>query len=354
MNIFRVQTGTCYKTCPTPGFKASREAGNQDAFVFSNTFVQKRLSEKLKEAGDGHVRNNQETKAIYYYEKAIKEKPDYVSPYYNLARIYEKTGKLDQAINTYQNLIQVKPDEVEAQTLIGNCFKEKGDYDTARQMYSKAVEIDPKYDFAARALREIDYRLLSLRDPRQAETIKQQTAEKNLKDALVLVNAHAAPHLTKDLHKIAIIFDETDSLAGHKNIAQYENNSRKIAITNDYIWTAPEITAAYIVHEAVHAKDKDGISSIREEQDAYEESIKFWIAHNNGIKDPELDYAADLYRENPHKLRQKVGETYRSRDASMYEYSPYHTPQVGLGFVSSIKIQALKLKSKVCNMIGLS
>jgi tetratricopeptide (TPR) repeat protein len=249
--------------------------------------------------------------------------------------------------------LKEKPDEVEARTLLGEVYIEYGDPQSAQKAFEKAVEIDPKYDFASRSLKRVDYIILERKNPEKANILKKQTSEENLSRALLLVQQHASPDLSDILDKIKISFSQTDSLSGHKNIAQYEHRNRKIVITDEYIWSAPEVTAAYIIHEAVHAKDKDGISSIREEQDAYAESIKFWINHSNGIKDPELDYAAKLYKENPQKLRIKVGETYRARDESMPMYSPHHTPE-NLGLIASIKIQTLKITNKISNMVGLS
>ncbi len=337
-----------------PDFKANSANNNQANYSFSDSFTNKMIARKLKIQGDSYANKNQENKAVYYYEKAINYRPDYTAPYYNLAKVYESAGKTDEAISTYARLLQIKPEEVEARTLMGQGYKQKGDLTTAKEIFEKTLHTDPKYDFAARTLKETEYLILKDSNPQQAEELKRQTAEKNLKQAIMLVRQHTPPELTKNLNQLTILFNETDSLSGHKNIAQYEHHNRKIVITSDYIWAAPEVTAAYVVHEAVHARDKDGISSIREEQDAYEESIEFWIANNKGIKDPELDYATDLYKENPQKLRQKVGETYRSRDASMPEYSPYHTPNEGLGLMASLKIATLRLKNQVCNMIGIS
>ncbi len=345
--------GVQYKFGTVPDYKVSPAENARGGVELSNSFIKKMLAQKVKIEGDKLANNNRESEAVYFYEEAILIWPGYPSPYYNLAKVYEKTGEFDRAINTYTRLLEVKPDEAEAQTLIGKIFKRKGDYTTARQMYNKALEIDPKYDFAARSLKEIDYLILAGYKPQEAEALKQQESEKNLEIALKLVERYAPPGISRAVDEIDIVFNETDTLSGHKNIAQYEHHNRKIVITSDYIWASPQVTAAYIIHEAVHAKDKDAISSIKEEQDAYEESINFWRAHNKGIKDPELDYAADLYRESPQKLRKKVGETYRARDESMPEYSPYHTQNGNLGMLASLKIQTLKLRSQASNMLGL-
>ncbi len=325
-----------------PGALLGRKTS--DKLSFSSSFIDRQLALKFKIIGDEHARNEEHNTAVFYYKKAINTNPDYVQPYYNLAKVYKKRGQMAQAIDIYQKLLKVKSDEIEAQSLLGQCFTEQGNYKAAKIAYEKAVKIDPKYDFASRSLKKLENLMLAATNPIKAGEIKQQIAKNNLKKALQLVNQHASPNLTKGLEDLDITFDETDSLAGHKNIAQYENHNKKIVITSDYIWSAPEITAAYIIHEAVHAKDKDGLTSVREEQDAYQASIEFWIAHNNGVKDPELDYAAGLYRENPDKLREKVGQTYRSRDKSIPEYSPYHIPPEQQGFFSRLKMYFFSVK----------
>lgn len=320
-----------------------------DTLSFSSAFLNRQVSIKYKNQGDEYARNNENEKAIFYYKKAVSITPELIQPYYNLAKIYKEKGQLNQVIKTYQELLGIRPEEIEAQTLLGDIYLEQEKYGAALTAYKKAIEIDPKYDLANRSLKKLENLILAGENPIKADSIKRQVAQNNLKKSLSLVNEHAAPEISGALRDIDITFDKTDSLSGYQNIAQYENHNNRIVITSDYIWAAPEIVAAYVIHEAVHAKDKDGLSSIREEQDAYHSSIEFWIAHNNGVKDPELDYAAGLYRENPDKLNKKVAQTYRSRDKSIPEYSPNHIPPDQEGFFSRLKIYFFGLKSQVSN-----
>ena len=316
---------------------------------YTNAFINQELSKKYKRIGDKNFSNQNDNKAVLYYQEAIKTNPEFPSPYYNLAKIYKKQNNIDKAIATYQQLLSKNPDEIEAQTLMGNCFKTKGDYNSAKNAFEKAVKTDPKYDFAQRSLSEVNNLILTQENPIKAQSIENQVKQHKLRTALALVNQHADSSLSKGLQNVDIVFGETDSLSGVKNIAQYENHNNRIVITNDYIWAAPEITAAYMMHEAVHARDRDGLSSVREEQDAYHASIEFWVAHNNGIKDPELDFAASLYKENPQKLARKVADTYRSRDNSIPEYSPNHIPPSKQGLLSRMKMYFLSTTNKYTN-----
>ena len=122
-------------------------------------------------------------------------------------------------------------------------------------------------------------------------------------------------------------FGKTASMGGTGNIAQYENTKQSITVSNSYIYAAPQVIAAYLTHESVHAHDNDPYTSIREEQDAYEIATKFWIENSNGVQDPEMDYAADLYKKSPQTLKDRVEEIYSLRDPDISKTSPNHPPQ---------------------------
>ena len=169
-----------------------------------------------------------------------------------------------------------------------------------------------------------------------------------------LFKKYAPKDIATDASDVKFVFSATDSMSGHGNIAQYEDEYRKIVVTNKYVWAAPEVIAAYLVHESVHAKDHDPYTSIKEEQDAYKESVKFWIAHNNGIKDPEMDYAASLYLVSSESLDNKVAEVYFSRDPSIAKVSPHHgLPAQGL-FALGIKHGIDKVTNFVKSLLSLN
>jgi len=312
----------------------------EDSFEPSQNFVKTSLAKKLADLASDFAEENKNEEAVIYYNGAIDAKPDFIQSYYGLSRVYKKTGHTKNAIETYDKLLQIKPDEIEAQTLLGHCYKKLEDYGKAKEAFQKAYEQDPKYDFATRSLKEIENIILAQTNPELAEKQKEEQIQHNLRASLNLVTQFTSPEIIKKLSDVNYSFDNTDSLSGHQNIAQYEHNRTRIVITDDYIWAAPEVIAAYLAHEDIHAGDKDGITSVYEEQDAYEESIKFWLKHSNGIKDPELDYAAELYKKSPQSLRERVAVIYRSRDKNIPEYSPNHVPpNASISLKDSIKFK---------------
>ena len=46
--------------------------------------------------------SNDTDQAFNYYLRLVSEHPDYVGTYYHLGKLYEKTGRKDEAIDTYQ------------------------------------------------------------------------------------------------------------------------------------------------------------------------------------------------------------------------------------------------------------
>ena len=137
-----------------------------------------------------------------------------------------------------------------------------------------------------------------------------------------------------------------DVLANTINIAQYENHKKAITISNSYIYAAPQVIAAYLSHESVHAHDNDSYTSIREEQDAYQVAAKFWMKNAGGIKDPEMDYAVSLYQQSPSKLNDRVAEIYKLRDPGIAETSPNHPPKKLFHFnMSKTKAASQSIKS---------
>ena len=168
--------------------------------------------------------------------------------------------------------------------------------------------------------------MLSIFSPQRAKKEREEYASKNLQKALQMTVNYMTPSYMKGLDDVIVCFGETASMGGTSNIAQYENYKKKITVADSYKYASPQVIAAYLTHESVHAHDDDAYTSVYEEQDAYETATQFWIDNSNGIKDPEMDYAADLYKQSPETLRQRVEEIYTLRDPSIAKTSPNHPP----------------------------
>lgn len=54
-----------------------------------------------------YVKQNDMSKALYYYLDLIKSDEDYVGTYYHLAKLYERTGEKGKAMDIYTKGMQV-------------------------------------------------------------------------------------------------------------------------------------------------------------------------------------------------------------------------------------------------------
>jgi tetratricopeptide (TPR) repeat protein len=326
--------------CEKNLYKGSFKGIEQDYFLKTPSLVTRKHAEIIKNRGNEYVKNNEYQLAVEMYKKALLLSPDYTDVHFNLGKVYRTTGDMENAIKSFKEVIKRDPKELETLTMIGNCFRDTEQFEQAKSYYREALSVDKKYDLANRGLKETLNRELAIINPEEAAKEKYDQSISTLKKSLQLAVEFMPEELTNKLHDVQFVFDKTGELGGKSNIAQYENNKRKIVVTDEYTWAAPEVVAAYLVHEMVHAGDKDPYTSITEEQDAYRESVKYWLINNNGIHDAEMDYAGALYKDGPKALDAKVAEIYSSRDSGI----PMNSPKHGIA-AFSVKSGLFKVKA---------
>lgn len=287
-------------------------------------FSSRKQAESYKEQGNAYAQQGYKDKAIEYYLKSIQEDSTYTPSYFNLAKIYYEKGDNQKAIEYYQQILNIEPYDSEAMIDLGVIQKEVGNYRDAKLLLNQALIIDPMNDLTRRNLLETQNLELAQTNPELAEIQKSYYAQNNLQAAYAMASAFLPPEIVNNTRDVRFKFGQTALMGGDANIAQYANATKDITVTDKYLWAAPQIIAAYLVHEMVHANDKDSYSSIKEEQDAYRAAAQFWMANSNGIKDPEMDYVKELYLQDPTALDDKVAEVYKTKDPTIADFSPNH------------------------------
>lgn len=290
--------------------------------IVSSTNI--RDSKSLAQEGNEYLKTNEFDKAIDSYKKSIDLRQEYKDTYFPLGKAYKGKEDYANAIASIEKYVAEKPDDIDANIMLGECYSKQGMYGEAQSHFEKVVSLDPANDLAKRNILETKNNVLSCYDPITAMKQKREQSINNLNQALTLAKNYLPSGYLKDMGDISIAFDKTAKLGGTANIAQYEHGKKKITVTDSYVYAAPQIITAYLVHEFVHAKDKDSYTSITEEQDAYKSATEFWIKNANGVKDPEMDYAGDLYKESPATLDARVAEIYKLRDPQIAQVSPNH------------------------------
>ena len=277
--------------------------------------------------GDKALNENKFNDALNYYRPANDANPSEVVLYKKMAKAQFGLKDYAGAEENFKIYLQGKPDDTDVLIELGEAQRQRGHYKEALGTFEKAYDMDNSNDLAKRSILETKNNMLAIFSPDRAKAEKQEYASQNLNAALQMAVNYMSPSYMKELEDVRVQFGETASMGGTGNIAQYENNKKTITVSNSYIYASPQVIAAYLVHESVHAHDKDPYTSVREEQDAYEFATNFWIKNAKGVKDPEMDYAANLYKQSPNTLKARVAEIYTLRDPSIAATSPNHPPQ---------------------------
>ena len=277
--------------------------------------------------GDNALNSNKPEEAVLAYNQAKQQNPNELETYKKLGKALVQTKDYEGAINFYSESLAQNDNDDEVWIELGEAQRLKGQYQQAVASFEKAASIDPKNDLANRSLLETKNNILSIYSPAQAMKQKEEVAAKNLHTALQMAVSYLSPEYMKEFADVKIIFGKTASMGGTDNIAQYEDYIKTMTVSEKYKYAAPQLIAAYLVHESIHAHDKDPYTSVREEQDAYKIATEFWIKNSNGVQDPEMDYAASLYKQAPSVLADRVAEIYKQRDPDIAMTSPNHPPQ---------------------------
>ena len=281
----------------------------------------------LLSKGDKALNENKFKEALNYYNRANSVNPDDMQVYKKIAKAQFGLKNYVNAEENFKKYLEENPDDIDILIELGEAQRQRGHYKEAISTFEKACKMDSSNDLARRSLLTAKNNILAVYSPESARKEKAEYAAKNLEAAMQLTIDYMSPKYMSELNGVTVQFGETSSMGGTGNIAQYENYKNSITVSNSYIYASPQVIAAYITHEAVHAHDNDPYTSVREEQDAYEIATKFWIKNSNGVNDPEMDYAAELYNKSPNNLKNRVAEIYTLRDPSIAETSPNHPPK---------------------------
>lgn len=287
-------------------------------------YIQRQNPNYYKSLGDSFMDKHKYGYAINNYKKALELSPENNELLLNLSRAYRCEKDYKDSIKSLNKYIAAVSSTCEAETMLGETYFEEGNYEAALESFKKAMEADSHDDNARRGYLETKNKIKEQTNPKQAKRDKFEHGQKTLEEALNITTRYLTPEYMKSLSSVKVTFDKTASMSGTPNIAQYEHAKKRIVVTDKYIYAAPEIISAYLVHECVHAKDNDAYTSVAEEQDAYRAAAKFWLSNSNGIKDSEMDYAAGLYNKSPKALDNRVAEIYKLRDPDIAWTSPNH------------------------------
>ncbi len=105
-----------------------------------------------------YERQGKINEAIEQYKLALDYRPDYVDAHYNLGLLYLQQGKTDLAIQEISEATRLSPDIAAYHQSLGVAYVEAGKPKEARKAFEKVLEMDPRgmwAEYARRMLKEL-------------------------------------------------------------------------------------------------------------------------------------------------------------------------------------------------------
>ncbi len=91
-------------------------------------------------------RAGQTEAAIGQYERLLRRQPEMAAAHYNVALLYKKARRYDEALDAYGEAVRLGLDRVEeAWSNMGVLYSERRQADKAAEMYDRALEANPGY-----------------------------------------------------------------------------------------------------------------------------------------------------------------------------------------------------------------
>ncbi len=98
---------------------------------------------------------NQATKAIENYKKAININPNYAQAYNNLGIAFHKINNLDEAIENYKKALKLKNNFAEALNNLGSALKDLKKYKESISYFEKSIQLKENYAEAFNGLASV-------------------------------------------------------------------------------------------------------------------------------------------------------------------------------------------------------
>jgi len=118
------------------------------------------------------------------FKIAIKENPDFIQPYYSLAKLYLAEKKEDKAIEQLEAILSKNSEQTAPHMLLGIIFDTQKKFDISEKHYRAALKINPEF---APAANNLAYLLADQqKDINEALNFAQKAKEKLPKDPGVM------------------------------------------------------------------------------------------------------------------------------------------------------------------------
>jgi tetratricopeptide (TPR) repeat protein len=102
--------------------------------------------------GELYMQQNEHTKAEAAFARAYQLNPTWVTPYANLAKLYNVRGELEASVQVFLNGLAIVPDSIQLAMLLAVTYEQLGRDEDAADIYEGVLARRPKMDPAANNL----------------------------------------------------------------------------------------------------------------------------------------------------------------------------------------------------------
>lgn len=286
-------------------------------------------AEQYKNTGNEFRKRGMMEQARQAYETAIRVAPGYTAAYFNLAQLEALTGRMPRAVDLLSRLLAIDPMDHTARLTLGEYYERTGFTQEAKKRYLEILQVQPHFDPAKRKLDYLLYRDQVRFYPDTAdELLATRYREIMTKSKALLIEFFTVhqpnPVYRKLIQDLTIVFEPTQKTGDTDNMAEFDPRRGVTRLLPEMLFSSPNVVAAYLAHETVHAMDGDGHTSVLEEQDAYRHLARFWAVYKGQEVEPNLDRAVELYRQSMDALDQEVRRIYTIQSPGIADKSPGH------------------------------
>lgn len=313
------------------GRKAFFGNANKTDFFQSQAKEAATASRQFEKQGNQYQINRQFKNAIQAYSQAIKQDKQNTNAIYNLAHTLIQSNQQTQSLPWFKYLLAIAPHDYQARAEYADQLEKHGQTQQALTQYEIILTEQPHYEPAVRRHADIHFIRAAQQFGGQVDALRQYYGQQKMDLAIQTLRHYLTQrgqaHRLDILNNIDVVFEPTVSIDNVSNVAEYDHATHPrptIRFSPDMVFSHPDVIAAYLLHELVHAEDRDPLTSIREEQDAYREKTAFWLWRQSAMREPNLDFAAKLYQQSPTTLDERVANYYIMRDPSIPDTSPHH------------------------------
>jgi tetratricopeptide (TPR) repeat protein len=208
----------------TKAIENYRKAAEQDKNAEMRTLALRYLV-----ATYGPDKLNDPAQAQAILEQLIASNPKETANYFQLAKLYEDSGRYDDAEKEYLKAREIKPNDPTVYTTISGFYNRQGEFDKTMEALHKAADLNPT-DPQAHQLVAVYYYDKSSKDPTLTPAKKRELAQKGIQasDRALAINAEYGDALVyKNLLYRVLASVETDRVKQQEYIRQADELRNK-------------------------------------------------------------------------------------------------------------------------------